>query len=460
MTLSRSRSPRFDRNISASGLDEEKYRWRDRGGNPERGREGEDGSRRIREDGSREFGRSSKRPRVDHSREREAGRPYLPSKDRESDRPSQPHRHRHRHRDEHPHRRRGGHSPRRESAEPAASRKELPFDARQLSRSDLAAFKPLFADYLDLQKQIDISSLDDTELRGRWKSFLGKWNRGELAEGWYDPEVFRRAASEYQDMGQQPGPPETLTRSLSPANPESGPRHQDNHQEEEEEEDDNDDDDTYGPPPPPLPGQNHHHHHPTPSRHPSSTTTTTTSSTTKPPGPSIPTLTDLTLRDERLALDRAADRAAALTTHRLARRAHTREQKALLDEVAPRADAGTRERRLENKRALNDKMRGFRERDADGGIGEGMAEGELMGEGDGGGVEEYKRMVTRQAERKRERVSRREEEERARRVEREERVREYREREERVVEGLRALARARFGGAVGGGEGGGAGGGG
>ncbi|KAH6842842.1 hypothetical protein B0I37DRAFT_407810 [Chaetomium sp. MPI-CAGE-AT-0009] len=302
-------------------------------------------------------------------------------------------------------------------------------------RSDLAAFKPLFADYLDLQKQLDISSLDETELRGRWKSFMGKWNRGELAEGWYDPEVFQRAARDYKDIsssGQRPAPPQTLPRSFSPSNPESEPRHPSG---KEEEDDDDDDDDNYGPPPPPLPGQEQHHH--PPSHHPTSS---------RPPGPSIPTQTDLSLRDEALA----AAQATALADHRLARRAHAREQRALLDEsLPPRADAGTRERRLEKRRELNEKLKGFREKSPGGEV----VEGELMGGGDG--VEEYKAMVRQQAERKRERVSRREEEERARRVEREERVREYREREERVVEGLRALARARFGGGEGGGGGGG-----
>ena len=29
--------------------------------------------------------------------------------------------------------------------------------------------------YLDIQKQIDIDTLDETEVKGRWKSFVGKW---------------------------------------------------------------------------------------------------------------------------------------------------------------------------------------------------------------------------------------------------------------------------------------------
>ena len=33
----------------------------------------------------------------------------------------------------------------------------------------------MFALYLDIQKQIDIEELDEREVKGRWKSFVGKW---------------------------------------------------------------------------------------------------------------------------------------------------------------------------------------------------------------------------------------------------------------------------------------------
>ena len=73
-----------------------------------------------------------------------------------------------------------------------------------------------------------------------------------------------------------------------------------------------------------------------------------------------------------------------------------------------------------------------------------VAEGDLLG-GDEDGVEGLKRQK-REVERKRnEREVRRDEVLRARQVEREERVREYREKEERTMSGLVALARARFG---------------
>lgn len=58
---------------------------------------------------------------------------------------------------------------------PRVERKALPFGARDLSRYDLSAFRPMFALYLDIQKQIYIDDLDEKEVKGRWKSFVGKW---------------------------------------------------------------------------------------------------------------------------------------------------------------------------------------------------------------------------------------------------------------------------------------------
>jgi hypothetical protein len=313
----------------------------------------------------------------------------------------------------------------------------------------LTAFRSLFAHYLDLQKSLDICSLDETEVRGRWKSFMGKWNRVELAEGWYDPDVFHRAAEDYQDTAsarRASPPPPDAELSHSPASNTAQQQADDNNKTPNSNSNSDEDDDDYGPPPPPPPGQQH--------PHPSHPTRSSTTTTTRAPGPSIPTQTDLSLRDE----DAAAARDASLTAHRHARHTHRLEQKALLDEALPRADAGTRERRLEKRKELNEKLKGFREKSPTGGGGE-AHEGELMGGGDG--VEEYKAMARVQEERKMERVSRREEMERARRAEVEERVRGYREREERVVEGLRELARQRFGGGGGvfcGGGGGGGGG--
>lgn len=51
----------------------------------------------------------------------------------------------------------------------------LPFNSRELSKRDYDIFKPMFALYLDIQKGKVLDELEEHEVRGRWKSFLGKW---------------------------------------------------------------------------------------------------------------------------------------------------------------------------------------------------------------------------------------------------------------------------------------------
>ena len=58
---------------------------------------------------------------------------------------------------------------------PDAGPKELPFNSRELGKRDYDAFKPMFATYLDIQKQKILEDMDEIEVRGRWKSFIGKW---------------------------------------------------------------------------------------------------------------------------------------------------------------------------------------------------------------------------------------------------------------------------------------------
>lgn len=306
---------------------------------------------------------------------------------------------------------------------------ELPYNARPLSyKHDLDAFTPLFAYYLDVQKSLDFYELDSQQARGRWKSFVNKWNRGELAEGWYDPEMFERISRD------APAPPPAAARATSAA------RHDDDDargelgrvrergrssesdgaardrladQGERRAMNNNDDSDSdYGPPPPP--GQS--------------------SSSRK--GPGIPTLSDLALQREAAAEERETE----LNDLRSARKADRAEQKERLEELAPRAEPGTRERRLEKKAAVNEKMKGFRE--ADGGVEE-VGDGDLMGGGDS--VAELKRAKAAMQRKKTERELRREAEARAREEERLERLREWREREEEKLRGLKELARARFG---------------
>lgn len=51
----------------------------------------------------------------------------------------------------------------------------LPLGAQRISKHDFYVFEALFAHYLELQKQLTMSTMSDTEVRGRWKSFVGKW---------------------------------------------------------------------------------------------------------------------------------------------------------------------------------------------------------------------------------------------------------------------------------------------
>lgn len=320
------------------------------------------------------------------------------------------HHHRHHHHDSSS--RRHGHN----TPPPPAA---LPFKARLLSyKHDLDAFEPLFANYLDIQKGKDFYSFDAYEQKGRWKSFVNKWNSGQLAEGWYDPEMFERIAKEAPDRSQALPPPRdepVTTRAESYDDdapelplPSRGPERSDNEEDE---------DDDYGPPPPP------------------GTYAATSSSSRK--GPGIPSLADLALQREAAAEAQAA-RAADL---RLARKADRLQQKEGLDELVPRAEPGTRERKLEKKAAVNEKMRSFREK------GEAAVEevddGDLMGGGDG--VDEFKRAMANQQRKKTERELRREEEARARWEEREEKLKEWKAREEEKMKGLKELAKARFG---------------
>lgn len=52
---------------------------------------------------------------------------------------------------------------------------KLPLNARQLVKQDLSQFRAMFGLYLDLQKNKDIYAMTEDEVKGRWKSFIGKW---------------------------------------------------------------------------------------------------------------------------------------------------------------------------------------------------------------------------------------------------------------------------------------------
>ncbi|THX56169.1 hypothetical protein D6D06_04458 [Aureobasidium pullulans] len=303
------------------------------------------------------------------------------------------------------------HSSRRRSRSPERSRRDrdhrqkrrsrsppsvqLPLNARALVKHDLKEFKRLFALYLDIQKQIDIDDLDETEVKGRWKSFLGKWNRSELAEGWYDPvtkEKADRAAAEQKTRRYSSPPREQQHQDASTVQPA---------------EDHDDSEDDYGPS---LP------------------------TTISRVGPSVPSMQDLHYRNELAEEDETARRQDL----RFDRKMDRRSQKERLEELNPRAEPGSRERQLEKKREKAVANRAFREEKSPGA--EEVGEGDLIGGEDG-----IKAHLQATQRKKSERELRKEEILRAREAEREERLAEHRAKEDKTMEMLKSLARQRYG---------------
>ena len=254
-----------------------------------------------------------------------------------------------------------------------------------------------------MQKHLDIPDLSEDEVKGRWKSFVPKWNAGVLAEGWYDPALKERADARAAESGSQVDKkPQHHDREVTPA------------MKDEANEDSSDD--AYGPA---LP------------------------ESSRKSGPVIPSLQDLQDRQELNEEDRAAE----LSSLRQSRKEDRALQKSRLDELAPRADPGTRERQLEKKRETAASNRAFAEA-KEGGAMEEVGDGDLMGDD---GVDGYKKRVKEQERKKSEREVRKEEVLRARAAEREERMAKARGKEEKTMGMLREIARQRFGG--GGGDG-------
>lgn len=274
---------------------------------------------------------------------------------------------------------------------------KLPFKRTPLRKEDFREYKALLAEYLDIQKSIDIDSISEHEAKGRWKSFLGKWNHGELAQGWYDPEMKERVDERWKT---RPEASHAQQRVLSTSKPSK---------EEVEEQDDDDEDDGYGPA---LPSRS--------SRL----------------GVAIPSLNDLQHRRELADEDRSA-RTADL---RYERKADRNLQKERIEEIAPRADPGSRERQMEKKQAFTAVNREFKDA-KDGGDVE-VGDSELMGDD---GVEGYKKPKKEMEKKRTEREIRKEEVLRAREAEREERLQVQRAKEEKTMSMLRDLARERFG---------------
>ncbi|KAL8718063.1 MAG: hypothetical protein Q9225_004771 [Loekoesia sp. 1 TL-2023] len=159
----------------------------------------------------------------------------------------------------------------------------------------------------------------------------------------------------------------------------------------------------------------------------------------KQSGPSIPKLQDLQMQRELEAEASIHDREAL----RHARKQDRKTQKEQLEDLIPRAAAGTKDRQLERKADLRASNNAFANSKSDATFAE-VPESDMMGDEEGG-LDGYKKKKAEEERKKNEREIRREEILRVRREGREERIKAYREKEERTMEGLVALARARFG---------------
>ncbi|KAK5137464.1 hypothetical protein LTR08_008442 [Meristemomyces frigidus] len=295
----------------------------------------------------------------------------------------------------------------------------LPLNAHHLHKHDIDTYRAVFAEYLDIQKRIDVATLSENEVKGRWKSFLGKWNRGELAEGWYDHETKQRADERSQgslvvvDSTRERVVPERTRdapeRTQVMVAPSQATEEQLNGNEDED-----DDDGSYGPA---LP-------------HPDAVAQ-------RRVGPAVPSVQDLQHRRELADEDRSTN----ITSLRHERKLDRATQKSQLEELAPRAEPGSRERQLEKKRETAATNRDFRDA-KEGGAVEEVGDGELMGDD---GADGFKAQVKKEQRKKSEREVRKEEVLRAREAEREERLAVYRRKEEGTVEMLRGLAKARYG---------------
>jgi hypothetical protein len=157
-------------------------------------------------------------------------------------------------------------------------------------------------------------------------------------------------------------------------------------------------------------------------------------------GPTIPRFDDLTHRNELRDEDYARDRSAHVDDIRYERKAERKTQKERMEELAPRADPGSRERQMEKKRETTSTLQSFRDAKEGGDVE--IGESELMGDD---GIDAYKQKKKADERQKNEREIRREEIARARAAEREEALSARRAKEAQTMDFLRQLAQERFG---------------
>ncbi|EEP82487.1 predicted protein [Uncinocarpus reesii 1704] len=304
-------------------------------------------------------------------------------------------------------------------------------------------------------------------------------NRGELAEGWYDPKTLNKA----RDAGISRGPSEARspsrasshsrarpavyeeysrrTRSITPGDevsragthPHGSPGRP--AYEDERLADGDEDSDTYGPQ---IPIEQY------------TLSESRESRRIDRSGPKVPTTQDLQLRrgtngntppcppltshpqyiyltktiptaEAQLSSAQEARETQRLS-HTQSLKSHKSELRHIADEITPRAEPGTRERRLEKRREAASSNRAFAESRRAASPGE-APDAELMGgEGD---LDTLKSEREKEVRKKNEREIRKEEMLRARAAEREERLKSYRQKEEETISYLRALAKERFG---------------
>jgi hypothetical protein len=257
-------------------------------------------------------------------------------------------------------------------------------------------------------------------------------NDGKLAEGWYDPQTLEKAiASSNTTVSANSKPTSNMRSGRCAAQTGRSGAGEPHYAGQNEEPDDNDNE--FGPA---LPQPSHE------------LSITTNSSN---PGPSIPKLQDLQHARELAAEDALSSRREASKDLRADRKAEQAVRKSHLDEIAPPAEPGTRERQLEKRRELAASNRAFASAKTDPTDVE-LPDSDVIGGEDS--LSELKRLKEIEERKRSEREIRKEEVMRARREEREERLREMQEKEEKTMEMLREIARARFG-AGGAGEGGG-----
>ncbi|PNS20755.1 hypothetical protein CAC42_2686 [Sphaceloma murrayae] len=283
------------------------------------------------------------------------------------------------------------HKRRRTETDNSGHGRNLPFGAGTISKHDLKNYMGLFGLYLDLQKQIYIEDLDEQELKGRWKSFLGKWNRGELSEGYYDPATKAKADTSRSSEGRVT----SVEKAVVTTSPDA----------ENSESDGGGD---YGPALPQGSTQ----------------------------GAAIANRQDLQYRDELVEEAKRTGRESIRHERKMERKL----QKDRMDEVAPRAEPGTKDRLLEKKREKLEANRSFRE-SKDGGVEE-VGDKDLLGDE---GAEAYKAQLKEHERRKTEREVRKEEVLRARAAEREERLAAHRAKENKTLDMLKEIAKQRFG---------------